>query len=99
MWRCSPCCWSIVAEGRAIDLMPLEGVPVGLSRRRELHVPDHGDVIAHAYLVDVPTLRFIASSRELGVYMPQEALDIPFGLWEDGRKSLGRFLQRAGAHA
>jgi hypothetical protein len=86
----------IVAEGRAIDLVPLESVPVGLSRRRELHVPNHGDVIAHAYLVDVPTLRFIASSPELTVYMPQEALDIPFGLWEDGRKSLGRFLLRAG---
>jgi hypothetical protein len=86
----------IVAEGRAIDLTPLEQVPVGLTRQRELHVPNHGDVVAHAYLVDVPTLRFIAASRELIVYMPQETLDIPFGLWEDGRKSLGRFLQRAG---
>lgn len=88
----------IVAEGRAIDLMPLERVPVGLSRRRELHVPNHADVVSHAYLVDVATLRFIAASRKLTVYMPQEPLDTPFGLWEDGRKSLDRFLLRAGEH-
>ena len=55
----------ILADGRVIDLMPLEQMPVSLSRRRELHVPDHGDVIAHAYPVDSSTLRFIASSREL----------------------------------
>jgi hypothetical protein len=88
----------IVAEGRAIDLWPLERNPVGLSRQRELHVPNHGDVVFHAYLVDVATLRFIAASRGLTVYMPQEPLDTPFGLWEDGRKSLDRFLKRAGAN-
>lgn len=88
----------IVAEGRAIDLMPLQQMPVGLSRQRELHVPRHGDVVAHAYLVDVATLRFIAASRDLSVRMPQEPLDTPFGLWEDGRSSLYRFLQRAGAN-
>jgi hypothetical protein len=84
----------ILAEGRAIDLMPLERVPVGLSRRRELHVPAHGDVVTRAYAVDVMTLHFIAASRGLSLHMPQEALDTPFGLWEDGRGALGQFLQR-----
>lgn len=84
----------ILTEGRAIDLAPLPQVPVGLSRRRELHVPEHGDVVTHAYLVDVTTLRFIAMSRELSVHMPQEPLDTPFKLWEDGRKALQQFLQR-----
>jgi hypothetical protein len=88
----------ILAEGRVIDLMPLDQVPISLSRRRDLHVPEHGDVVAHAYPIDVTTLRYIALSRELTVHMPQESLDTPFGLWEDGRKALGRFLQRAGAH-
>jgi hypothetical protein len=87
----------ILADGRAIDLTPLEEMPVGLSRRRELHLPEHGDVVTRAYAIDVPTLRFIAASRELIVRMPQEPLDTPFGLWGDGRKALGQYLQRAGA--
>ena len=84
----------ILAEGRVIDLMPLDKVPISLSRRRDLHVPPHGDVVARAYPIDVTTLRYIALSRELSVHMPQEALDTPFGLWEDGRPALGQFLQR-----
>jgi hypothetical protein len=42
------------------------------------------------------TFRFIAASRELGVQIPQERLDAPFGLWEDGHAALAQFLQRAG---
>jgi hypothetical protein len=85
----------ILADGRAIDLMPMENVPVGLSRGRELHLPEHGDVVTHAYAVDVATLRFIATSRELAVRMPQESLDAPFAMWGDGRSALGQFLDRA----
>jgi hypothetical protein len=84
----------ILADGRVIDLMPMEQLPVGLSRPRELHLPEHGDVVARAYAVDEPTLRYIAESRDLVVRMPQESLDIPFTLWEDGRKALAQFLQR-----
>ena len=87
----------ILADGRAIDLMPLAELPVGLTRRRELHLPEHGDVVTRAYAIDVPTLSFIATSREVIVRMPQEPLDTPFGLWEDGRKALAKFLERAGA--
>ena len=85
----------ILADGRVIDLMPLEQMPIGLSRRRELHLPEHGDVVAHAYSIDVPTLRYIAASRELAVRMPQESLDTPFAVWEDGRSALGQFLERS----
>ena len=84
----------ILADGRVIDLMPLEQVPIGLSRRRELHLPEHGDVVTHAYRIDVPTLHFIATSRELTVHMPQESLDAPFAIWEDGRRALRQFLQQ-----
>ncbi len=87
----------IIAEGRAIELVPLDPPPVGLSRRRELHVPDHADVVAYAYRIDVTTLRFIANARDIIVFMPQEALGTPFRMWEDGRRSLDQFLQRAGA--
>jgi hypothetical protein len=85
----------IYADGRTIDLQPLEEVPVGLSRRRELHVPEHGDAVTHAYAIDAPTLRFIAASRAITVRMPQEPLDVPFGLWEDGRAALGQFVRGA----
>jgi hypothetical protein len=87
----------ILADGRAIDLKPLDRLPVGLNKRRELHLPEHGDVTAHAYRVDVSLLHFLATSRELSLRMPQEPLDTPFGLWDDGRPALDQFLRRAGA--
>ena len=85
------------AEGREIDLKPLEQLPVSLSRRKQLHVPDQGAVVAHAYTVDAATLRFIAASREINVRMPQEQLDTPFNIWEDGRVALFQFAGRAAA--
>ena len=84
----------IRADGRVIDLMPLELMPISLSGRRELYVPEHGAVVARAYTMDVATLRFIATSRDIAVLMPQEPLDMPFTIWEDGRKALGQFLQQ-----
>jgi hypothetical protein len=86
----------ILADGRTINLQPLEQVPVGLASRVELHEPNHGDAIAHAYKIDLPTLHFLAASRTLEVRMPQEALDTPFGLWRDGRPDLERFVVAQG---
>ncbi|MFI4891471.1 MAG: hypothetical protein ACHQIL_13155 [Steroidobacterales bacterium] len=85
----------IIADGRVVDLSPLDRFPVGLAKNRELSVPNHGDVLARAYKVDVATLRFIAASREIMLRLPQEPLDIPFRLWEDGRGALGEFVSRA----
>jgi hypothetical protein len=86
----------ILTEGREIDLTPLEQLPVSLSRRKQLLVPDQGVVVAHAYKIDAATLAFIASSRELTVRMPQEQFDAPFTIWEDGRGALAKFAGRAG---
>jgi hypothetical protein len=44
----------------------------------------------------VGTLRFIAKARDIVVFMPEEPLATPFKIWEDGRKSLEQFAQRAG---
>jgi hypothetical protein len=85
----------IIADGRVMELKPLDRLPIGLTRRKDLHVPNRGDVIARAYQPDVGMLRFIASSRDLVVRMPQEPLDTPFPLLEDGRAALGEFLKRA----
>ena len=89
----------IQAEGRIIDLKPLPGMPVDLSRREELHVPDSADLVTHAYQIDVATLRFIAGSRELSLRLPQESLTTPFELWRDGRAALSEFAQRASGTA
>ncbi len=87
----------IFADGRTIDLLPLAKLPVDLRQRGGLHVPAHGDVVAHAYPVDPATLRYIAASHDLTVRMPQEQLDTPFPLFEDGRRALEQFLERAAA--
>jgi hypothetical protein len=86
----------ILADGREIELLPLEQVPLSLSSRPELHGPNHGDAVTRAYKVDLPTLRFIAASRLLAVRMPQESLDTPFGLWGDGRARLAQFVVAQG---
>jgi hypothetical protein len=85
----------ILADGRAMDLKPLDRMPVSLDKRRELHLPKHDDVTPHAYRVDEPMLRFIATSREITLQMPQEPLDTPFRLWQDGRGALSEFLRKA----
>jgi hypothetical protein len=86
----------ILADGREIDLKPLEQSPVSLSRRKQLHVPDQGAIVLHEYKIDAATLRFIASSRDLTVRMPQESFDTPFTIYEDGRVALAQFAGRAG---
>jgi hypothetical protein len=86
----------ILAEGRTLDLHPLEQVPVSVASRAELREPNHGDAITHAYKMDLPTLRFLATSRTLAIRLPQEALDTPFELWRDGRPDLERFVAAQG---
>lgn len=85
----------LLADGRVIDLKPLDRLPVSFKQSRELHVPNHGDVIPRAYKVDLALLNYIATSRVLNVRMTQESLDIPFSLRTDGRSALVQFLRRA----
>ena len=86
----------ILADGRTLDLHPLEQVPVSVASRAELREPNHGDAITHAYKMDLPTLRFLAASRTLAVLLPQEPLDTPFELWRDGRPDLKSFVAAQG---
>jgi hypothetical protein len=86
---------TIIADGRSIDLQPLASLPVGLERGDLLLVPNHGAVVAHGYAVDGATLRYLAGSRSLVARLPQEPLDLPLRLWEDGRGALSAFLARA----
>ncbi len=85
----------IIADGRVIDLKPQGQLPINVEKRRELLVPNHGEVVPRAYKIDLATLRFIATSRDLAVRMPQGPLDTPYRLWEDGRGALLSFLKRS----
>lgn len=85
----------IVADGRIIELKPLDRLPVNFAQRRELHVPKHDDVVPRGYKIDDGTLRFIATSSQLIVRLPQEELDTPFTLYTDGRRALQQFLGKA----
>jgi hypothetical protein len=87
----------LLGDGRKLDLKPLAFTPISVGSRRELHVPRHGAPIIRAFEVDQATLRYIASTRTLSLQTPQEQLDAPFKLWEDGRVALSEFLQQTSA--
>jgi hypothetical protein len=86
----------IEADGRNLVLTPLAQAPVDAVGRDDLYYPQHAEVVTYGYKVDVATLRFIALSRRISLRMPQDALDIPFGLREDGRASLAEFVKSEG---
>ena len=83
----------IVADGRVFDFKPVDKLPVSFTQRRELHMPKHDDVVPRGYKVNAETLHFIATSEDLTLRMPQEPLDAPFKMFEDGRRALLEFLK------
>jgi hypothetical protein len=83
----------IVADGRVFDFKPVDKLPVNFAQRRELHMPKRDDVVPRGYKVNAETLHFIATSEDLTLRMPQEPLDTPFTLFEDGRRALLEFLK------
>jgi hypothetical protein len=85
------------AEGRVLELDPLESVAVNLAPRPELHLPKTRDYLVRSYAVDAATLSFLALSREPTLRLPQEVLDTPFALWGAGQAELRQFLQRTAA--
>ena len=85
----------IVADGRVFDFNPVDKLPVNFAQRRELHMPKRDDVVPRGYKVNAETLHFIATSGDLSLRMPQEPLDVPFKLFEDGRRALLEFLKPA----
>ncbi len=84
----------LLSDGRELNLEPLESLPVQVASERDLHVPHHGAALMRAYATDPATLRFIAASGTLTLQMPQESLDTPFTIWEDGRPALSEFVRQ-----
>jgi hypothetical protein len=85
----------IVADGRVFDFKPNDKLPVNFAQRRELHIPKRDDVVPRGYKVNAEILHFIATSEDLTLRMPQEPFDVPFKLFEDGRRALLEFLKPA----
>ena len=44
---------TLIADGRLIELKPLDKLPVGLNASDPLLVPNHGAVVTHGYATDV----------------------------------------------
>jgi hypothetical protein len=84
----------IQADGHAIEMQPLERIPVDLSRSKELFMPQNVDAVIHAYTIDFQTMRLLASSHDLTVSLPDEAADATFWLWRDGRPALAQLVQQ-----
>ena len=84
----------IQADEHAIELRPLEQVPIDLSRRKELFVPERVAVATRAYAIDLETLRLMASSHDLTLRLSKEPADSSFWLWKDGRPALTLFLKQ-----
>jgi hypothetical protein len=80
-------------DGRVIVLPALAQVPVSEANLAALYYPPHADAVTHAYRTDAATLRFIAQTSRISLRLPQELLDIPFSLREDGRASLAQFVR------
>ncbi len=84
------------ADGRTMVLAALGELPVGVAGQDGLHYPPHADVVTYAYPIDWATLGFLAHSNQILLRMPRDALDTPFGLWQDGRASLAQFVRSEG---
>jgi len=88
----------IFADGRAIDLKPLDKLPVNFAQRRELHVPKHDDVIPSRLQNRCRNAAFHRHQpRPSGAHCRRKQLDTPFRLWQDGRAALVEFVRRAAA--
>jgi hypothetical protein len=84
----------IQADGHAIELRPLERIPIDLSRPKELFLPENVDAVVHAYAIDFETMRMIAMSHDLTVSLPDEPADAAFWLWRDGRPALAQLVKQ-----
>jgi type IV pilus biogenesis protein CpaD/CtpE len=84
----------IEADGRTLELKPLQPMPAALVRRDRVHLPADADVVSWAYDVDLATLAYIAGSQQIRARLPDEPLDSPFTLWADGSAALRAFATR-----
>jgi hypothetical protein len=86
----------IEIDGHSIELQPLPHLPAGLPSAKDLYVPDTSETAMSAYVTDLETMKLIATSHELTVSLPRDAVSGPFVIWRDGRPALGEFVKHLG---
>jgi hypothetical protein len=88
----------IEVDGQSISLQPLQRLPAGLPKPKDLFMPETKDAAMGAYVTDLETMRLIASSHTLAVRLPQDSLSAPFELWNDSRPALTQFVEHLSGH-
>ena len=82
----------LVADGRDFRFKPLSGPFVAAyAQNPALRRPEDAEVVTTLYETDADALSFIASSHTLSASYP-DSFPLPFSLWKDGRRALGRLL-------
>jgi len=84
----------LMGDGRSIALNPVERGPQFLARGDLLFAPRFA-LNVWAYAVDLPTLRYLASTRELSSRLQDDPLPQSYGIWDDGRPQLRGLLEGA----
>jgi hypothetical protein len=82
------------ADGREINLIPMTPMPAAFESRTDLHAPRAAEAVTWVYAADLPTMLYIAESRDLSLRLADESLPVPFVIWSDGREALREFAQR-----
>jgi hypothetical protein len=84
----------LIGDARSIGLKPAERPPLFLHRADLLFAP-HFAVNTWVYAIDRPTLRYLATVRELSLRFPGDKLPEPYSIWKDGRPDLLSLLEGA----
>ena len=82
----------LLADGRSLALTPSERAPSFLQHGSRPFAP-HFALDAWAYPMDLPTLRYLATARELSARLQDDALPLAYTMWEDGRAQLLGLLE------
>ena len=81
------------ADDRRFVLNANGKLPADLGIAQTVHAPPGHESAPLVFPVDLPTLRFIAVARSLAVQAVADEEAIDYELWDDQRRSLGRFVE------
>lgn len=83
----------LVADDRRIALNANGKQPSDLGIAQAVHAPPGHELQPLVFPIDLPTLRFVAAARSLAVQAVEEDGSFDYELWDDQRRSLGRFVE------
>jgi hypothetical protein len=84
----------VLADGRELRLHPIGDTAAGrYQHNRALAPPEDVRAVTTVFQVDADTLAYVAGSSRLSAMFPDSALAMSFGIWNDGRPALSRFVE------